>query len=161
MNKVEEREVDDLVHIDKHRLDDEAENQPYSVWEYGKLTAKAVKTLDEARAELKVVEADVDIMVRETPSDFDLDDDKKPTENAIKAAVLRSKEYKEAYQTVIDATYGVNMLEAANRALDHKRTSITTLDGQDERGYFVRPQQKQRTDDGISKRRKSVRRKGK
>lgn len=159
MNKKEEREVDELVHIDKTRLDDEAENQPYSVWEYGKLTAKAVKALDEARAELKVVEADVDIMVRETPSDFDLDEDKKPTENAIKAAVLRSKEYKEAYQSVINATYRVNILEAANRALDHKRTSITTLDGQDERGYFSRPQQKQRTDNGISKRRKSVRRK--
>jgi len=148
MNKKEEREVDDIVHIDKTRLDDAAENQPYLVWEYGKGYAKAIKHLDEARAALKVTEAEVDISVRENPDDFDLPSDKKPSEAAIRAAVLRSKEYEIAGQAVIDAQYRVNMFEAACKQLDHKRTSITILDGQDERGYFARPKQKQRNNTG-------------
>lgn len=145
MNNKEEKEFESLLEIDKTRLDDEAENQPFLVWEYGKMTAKALKALDEAKANLRVVEADVDIAVRENPSKFDLDSDKKPTETAIRGAVLRSEEYKEANQEFIDAQYAVNILEAANKSLDHRRTSLNMLDGQDSRNYFSKPKQSVKT----------------
>ena len=148
MDKKGEQEFESLLDIDKYRLDDECQQQPHLVWDYGKVSAKAGKILDEAKSNLKVVEAEVDQVIRESPGDFDLPADKKPTENAIKAAVLTSKEYQQANKKVINATYDVNIVEAANKALDHRRTSLTTLDGQDARGYFSRPKQKNRTDTG-------------
>jgi len=145
MKKEEEKEFESLLTIDKTRLDDECENQPYLVWDYGRMTAKALKLLDEARADMKVAEAEVDISIRENPADYDLDADKKPTEAAIKGAILRSKEFQNASKKCIDAQYRLNMLEAANKALDHRRTSLTMLNGQDERNYFSRPAQKEST----------------
>jgi len=145
MDKKEEKDFESLLTIDKTRLDDESENQPYLVWDYGRMSAKAIKALDEAKSDLKVAEADVDISIRESPGDFDLDADKKPTEAAIKGAILRSKEFQKANKKYIEAQYRLNMLEAANKSLDHRRTSLTMLNSQDERGYFSRPVQKERT----------------
>jgi hypothetical protein len=145
MTKDEEKEFEKILDIDKYRLDEESLLQPRRVWHYGKLTAKAQKALDEAAAELKVVEADVDAAVREDPSAFDLE---KLNETAIKRAILRSKDYQEALKAFNDANYRVNMLEAANRSLDHRRTSLSNLNGQDERGYFSRPREGSKKDTG-------------
>lgn len=142
----EEKEFENILNIDKTRLDDEAENQPYLVWDYGRMTAKALKALDEAKASLKVVEAELDVAVREKPHKYGLSSDKKPTESAIKSAVLRSKHYQKANQIFIDAQYRVNMLEAANKSLDHRRTSLSMLDGQDTRNYYSRPKQSVKTE---------------
>ena len=158
MKKEEEKEFESLLTIDKTRLDDECENQPYLVWDYGRMTAKAIKLLDEAKADMKVAEAEVDISIRENPADYDLDADKKPTETAIKGAVLRSKEYQSANKKCIEAQYRLNMLEAANKALDHRRTSLTMLNGQDERNYFSRPAQKERSETAKDFRSKKKRR---
>jgi hypothetical protein len=154
VDKKEEKEFESLIDIDKTRLDDESEDQPEKVWAYGKLYAKAVKLLSEAKAELKVVEADVDAAVREDPSDFGLE---KLNETAIKRAILRSKEFQIAQEKQNEAEYRVNMLEAANRTLDHRRTSLTMLNSQDERNYFSRPQQKGYKDTGKSTHRKPLR----
>jgi len=147
MDASEEKEFENILEIDKTRLDDEAENQPYLVWDYGRMMAKALKALDEAKAQLKVIEAEVDIEIREHPEKCGLDPNKKPTENAIKSATLRNKKYKKANQDYIDAQYRVNMLEAATKSLDHRRTSLSMLDGQDTRNYFARPKQNIRTDE--------------
>jgi len=153
MNKDEQKEFEGLLDIDKTRLDDECEKQPHLVWEYGRMSAKALRDVDDALANLKLAEADVDAAVRETPAEFGLD---KITETAIKHAILRSKEYQEAQEQLNKAKYRVNVLEAANRSLDHRRTSLTMLDRQDERGYFARPSQKVRIDTGKSPHRKTL-----
>ena len=80
MDNKEEKEFEGLLGIDKTQLDEEAENQPYLVWDYGRHYAKAVKAMDTAKAKLKVVEAEIDIEVRDSPGDFDLDPSKKPSE---------------------------------------------------------------------------------
>jgi len=54
MDKKEEKDFESLLTIDKTRLDDESENQPYLVWDYGRMSAKAIKALDEAKSDLKV-----------------------------------------------------------------------------------------------------------
>ncbi|KON32540.1 hypothetical protein AC477_02825 [miscellaneous Crenarchaeota group-1 archaeon SG8-32-1] len=157
MNKTEEKKFDNLIDIDKTRLDDECENQPYLVWEYGKGLAKAILDADEAKAAIKVAEAEVDISVREAPEDYDLDPNKKPSEEAVKKAIIRSKEYKEAIKVFNRATFKVNMFEAAVRTLDHRRSSLSMLDGQDTRGYYSRPHQSERKDTGKSPHRKPLR----
>jgi hypothetical protein len=153
MDKKEQKEFEGLLDIDKTRLDEECEKQPRLVWDYGRMAAKAERDVDEAIANLKLTEADVDAAIRETPSEFGLE---KVTEPAIKQAILRSKEYQEALSTLNTAKYRVGVLQAANRSLDHRRTSLTLLDGQDTRGYFARPSQKMRTDTGKSNHRKPL-----
>jgi len=153
MNKSEQKEFEGLLDIDKTRLDEECERQPYLVWEYGRMSAKALRDVDDALSNLKLVEADVDAAVRDAPAKFGLD---KINETAIKRAILRSEEFQEAQEQLNKAKYRVNVLEAANRSLDHRRTSLTMLDKQDERGYFARPTQKVRTDTGKSPHRKTL-----
>lgn len=136
MNKKEIEDFENIViDIDKTRLDDEAENQPRKVWIYGKMYAKAIQNFDEKSAELRVVEADLDALVREDPASFDLG---KITEPAVKRAILRSREYQDALTKVNEAKYKVILLEKALETLDHRRTSLTMLNKQDERNYFSR-----------------------
>lgn len=161
MNKDEIKEFDNLIDIDKARLDDECENQPYLVWEYGKGLAKAILLADEAKAEIKVVEAEVDKAIREAPEDYGLSAKRKPSEEAVKKAIVRSDEWKEAIKKYNKALYRVNMFETAAKTLDHRRTSLSILDGQEERGYYARPKQRQRTDIGKSPVRKPLKKKRK
>jgi hypothetical protein len=158
MNKEEEREFESLIDIDKTRLDDESEDQPRKVWMYGKMFAKAMKLLNEAQAELKVAEADVDSAIREDPGDYGLE---KITEAGVKRAILRSKEYQMALKQMNEAEYRVGMLNAANKTLDHRRTSLTMLNSQDERSYFSRPRQRDPSDTGRSVHRKSLKKRRK
>lgn len=138
MNTQEQEKFDDIINIDRYRLDDEAENQPRLVWKYGKMYCKAQLRLDEAKAKLKVVEADVDEAVRGMPKKFGLNDGKKPTEKAISAAILRSDLYQDALNKMNKAQYRVNLLQKACTTLEHKRSSLNILNNQDERGYFAR-----------------------
>jgi len=154
MDKNEEKEFESIIDIDKTRLDDECESQPGKVWHYGKMYAKALKLLAEAKAQLKVAEADVDSMIREDPSEFGLE---KVTEAGVRRAILRSKEYQEAQDIFNEAEYRVNMVNAANKTLDHRRTSLTMLNSQDERNYFSRPQQKEPKTTGRNVHRKPLR----
>lgn len=158
MDKQEQAEFENLIDIDKTRLDDEAQKQPYKVWQYGKLYAKAQLRLDQAAADLKVVEADVDRVIREKPGRYGL---AKITEPAVKRAILSSREYKDALKKVQRAQYRVRLFEAANKTLDHRRTSLSMLDGQDARSYYSRPAQHDRTDDGKSDFRKALKKKRK
>ena len=153
MNKQDETEFDSILDIDKTRLDEECEKQPHLVWQYGALAAKAGKILDDAIASIKIVEAEVDGCVRECPADYGLE---KTTDAAIKNAVLRSREYKDVINKVNTARRDLNMLNAANQALDHRRTSLSMLDGQQARGYFSKPHQEIRTDTGKSPVRKPL-----
>lgn len=153
MNKQEQKDFDSLLDIDKTRLDDEAEDQPKKVWIYGRMLAKAIRNWDDAIAKFKLAEADADAAVREHPSKFGLD---KVTEMGVKRAILRNRGYQKANDAVNRAKYRVGVLEAAVKSLDHRRTSLTMLDGQDTRNYFSRPSQKQRVDMGRSIHRKAL-----
>ena len=61
MQEKEQEEFESLLDIDKTRLDDECENHPYLVWDYGRMFAKAIRQADQSKADLKVVEAELDI----------------------------------------------------------------------------------------------------
>jgi hypothetical protein len=163
MDKKEEKEFDSIINIDKNRLDDECENQPYLMWMYGKELSKAIFVADEAKAEIKIVEAELDLSVRKKPGRFGLSPDKKPSEEAIKKAIVRSERWKTAVHDYNEAVSVVNTLDAAVKSIDHRRTSLTMLDKQEERGYYSRPQQKQRTDQGddFGERRKRIKKKKK
>jgi hypothetical protein len=156
MNKEEQENFEGLLDIDKTRLDDEAEDQPKKVWIYGKMLAKAIRAWDDAIAKFKLAEADADAAVRDHPSKFGLE---KVTEMGVKRAILRNKAYQAANEAVNLAKYRVCILEAAVKSLDHRRTSLSMLDGQDTRNYFSRPTQKERVDVGKSIHRKPLRQK--
>jgi hypothetical protein len=156
MNTREQKDFKTTLDIDKERLDDECLEQPRKVWYYGRLYARAVKKWDRAVGALKVIEADVDAEIREDPGAFGLD---KITEPAVKRAILRSKKYQEAQEVVHSAHERVNMLDAANRSLDHRRTSLTMLNSQDERNYFSKPGEAKEHDRGRGIHRKPLRKK--
>ena len=155
MNKEEQEEFENLLEIDRYRLDDETAAQPRKVWHYSKLMAQALLKLDEAKANVKVVEAEVDSVVRATPKKFGLT---KPTEMSVKKAIYRSTKMISAMKKLHRAQYRVNLLDGANKALDHRRTSLTILNSQDERGYYSKPTEPSR-DKKMSKHRKVLKRK--
>jgi hypothetical protein len=157
MKKEEQDEFEILLEIDRYRLDDESAAQPRKVWHYSKMLAVALLKLDEAKANVKVVEAEVDAIIRMAPTKFGL---AKPTELALKKATYRSRKMKTALKKLHRAQYRVNLVEGANKALDHRRTSLTILNSQDERGYYSKPREsKQRN--RVSKHRKTLKKKRK
>jgi hypothetical protein len=161
MDKSEQNEFESLLDINLNQLDVECIEQPRKVWIFGKKFAKAVRILDEAVAELKVAEADMDATIRESPADYGLE---KITEAAIKRAILRSGEFQTAQEKVNEARYHLNMVEAANKALDHRRTCLTMLNSQDERNYFSHPAEpdtRTQKDMGKSKFRRPLKTEGK
>lgn len=114
----------DLLHPDSLRLDQEWANQPRLRRKYGEDLAEAQREVAQAKADLDVVKADTDNLMRTTPEDFGLI---KVTEPAIKAAILSHPRVKKAEQRVIDATYRVNMISASVNAIDHRKKALEKL----------------------------------
>ena len=155
MDRDEQEEFENLIDVDETILDRQSRAQPRLVWQYGRLLAKAFKSLDEAEANVKVVLADITKAIREKPKKHGLTS---VTEAGLKVAIPGTKEYKDAVKKVIAAQYQVNLLSAAKNALEHRRTSLSNFVRLNEQNYFSKPHQSQ-TDKDKSPNRKPLKKK--
>ncbi len=114
----------DLFDIDPHRLPEEWVQQPRLYRQYADKLADARKELEEAKAVCEIAEADIDKMVRSTPSEFGLE---KVTEASVQGAVILSQRVQRAKTKVIDARHKVGVLEAAVSTLDHRKRALEKL----------------------------------
>lgn len=114
-----------IVQIDEHNLDKECIRLPHDFLQYAHLAAEARRDLDEAKAELDVVEAKVARFVRNTPAKYGIAE--KVTEGAIKAAVATDRRYLEQQKKVNEAKHQLDMLQAVVSALETKKRSLTLL----------------------------------
>lgn len=130
-------ETTSFVEIDRDRLDDEWVGQPKLFYKYARRLADARADLAEAKAELSVVEAEVDMDVRAKPDKYKLTIPLRET--AIKLRVAMHVKVKDKTDAVRKLTHRVDVLEAAVKALEHRKSALerlVTLHGQ---SYFSTP----------------------
>ncbi len=127
----------EILHIDKHLLDEEWVNQPKLYFEYAAELAQARLELEEARAEFDVVKAETDLAIRSDPADYDLPE--KTTEVMIGKALILTEEYANAQEAVFTAKHRVDILSGAQTALDHRKKALENLVDLHGRNYFSSP----------------------
>jgi len=124
------------VSIDPDQLDTEWLEQPRLMLAYTKHEARCRRQYDTAKANLNVVEAEIDGDVRSNPDRYGIP---KVTETAVKNAVIMSKEYKEAQEELREAEYELNMASAAVRSMYGKKDALENLVRLYGQNYFAGP----------------------
>ncbi len=127
----------EILHIDKHLLDEEWVHQPKLYFEYASELAQARMELEEAKAEFDVVKAEIDLTIRSDPTDYDLPE--KTTEVMIGKALILTDEYQEAQKIVFTAKHRVDILSSAVTTLDHRKKALENLVELHGRNYFSTP----------------------
>lgn len=136
--------------IDLAKLDSDWCKQAHTVYDYAIKLANAKDARDRAKAgvdvaneELERKAAEIELQVRRYPDRYGLD---KTTESTIKATVLVDDTYKVAQDAVHAArkklnqkNHEVGLLEAALKALDHKRDGLESAVKLFGMGYFANP----------------------
>ncbi|MCK9570191.1 hypothetical protein M0R72_14700 [Candidatus Pacearchaeota archaeon] len=130
------KEIESELHPDPNELDREWVNQPRLRFRYGARLAEARKLLSEAKADMELTTAELELTIRSDPSKFGLD---KVTEAAIKATVLQQDEYTNAKKVTIQAQHDVDVLDAAVSAVDHRKKALEDLVALFLAGYFAKP----------------------
>lgn len=144
-----EREA--IVQIDKYRLDKECVRLPGDYLKWSTRSADLKRDLDEATAQVKVVQAEMSETVRSNPEDFNIE---KVTEAAIAAAVLQSSTVQKAQAKVREIQHELDLSQAVVWALEHKKRSLTLLVELHGAGYFSDVKPSERGSESVKKSRK-------
>jgi hypothetical protein len=110
--------------IDRNKLDEEFERQARL---YGRAANRAVKLqlrLDEAETALEVLEADVELKIRASPSMFSMD---KVTDKSVAAKLATLGEVIETKKEVNQAKYRLGLARAHVQALDQKKRALEKM----------------------------------
>lgn len=124
------------VSIDDSALDVEWLAQSSLTFKYCKIEADARKALDDAKARLDIIKAELDQDIRANPESFGLP---KVTESAIGNAISASKKCKDAEEEVRQASYELNMAQAAVRSIYAKKDALENLVRLHGQQYFAGP----------------------
>lgn len=128
-----------IVQIDPNNLDKEVIRLPGDYLKYCFAAVDARAELDEAKAELDVVEADILSDVRENPHKYGLEISertKAPTDKACAAQVAIDERYKKAITRVNELKYEAEVAQAIVNAFEVKKKSIENLISLHSMGYF-------------------------
>lgn len=128
------------LRIDPNALDVEWLEQPMLFMRYAEELAYARTRMDRAKEKLDVVRAEVDNMVRKNPGDY-FDEGTKVTNSAIDALVITNELYKEANDKLIEIRLEVELLSAAVRAMDQKKSALENLVRLLGQSYFAAPKE--------------------
>jgi hypothetical protein len=133
---MDREEAESIVSIDTLQLEKECVKLPRDLVRHAFAAAEARRDVDELKAELDVVEADLGKRIRNTPNQFGLE---KVTESALSATVLLQEEYQRALKKVQRRRYDLELLQAVVAALEVKKRSITLLVELHSMAYFGTP----------------------
>jgi len=131
-----------IFDIDKNLLDDEWMNQPKLYFRWAEQLEDARDALEKAKAAFDVVKSEIELAIREKPSDFGLDVSSRTgsvTEKAVTAAIPLQKEYKEAQQEMFEAKHRVGILQGVVVALEHRKKGLEKLVDLHGQKYFATP----------------------
>jgi len=117
-------DLDKDLAVDPMLLDEDWLRQPGLYMKYSAMAADAQKRRDMAKEKLDVVKAELDKDIRNNPSKYGMD---KVTENAVAMTIPSQQAYKDASTELIEAGYESNMLQAAVRAFDHRRSALENM----------------------------------
>lgn len=119
--------------IDKHAMDDMWLAQPGIVQEIGERLALEISLRDQAKDDLADIGAELDTQVRELHAD----DDKKPTETAIKNEIKQDKTYKAAQTKLRALELNVGRLQALSTSFHQRRYALQDLTTLWTAGYYT------------------------
>lgn len=126
--------------IDPLKLDEEWLMQATMREAWGVKLADAMYELDEAKASLSVIDAEVDQEIRDDPESYGL---AKVTEAALSKAVLASRLHVDGVKKVNKARHRVEVLRAAVDGLEHKKRALTMLVELHGQEYYASPKMPQ------------------
>lgn len=129
----------DILELDPFSLDDEWVGQPSLYGRFAAELAEARKEHEEAKADLKVVRADLGLQMRADPDSFDIP---KSTEGAISDAITVHDEHVKATKRTINAQYRADLLTGVVTALDHRKRALEKLVDLRLSDYFSEPRAK-------------------
>jgi hypothetical protein len=113
------------VVVDANHLDQEWVRQPSHMLSATEAEADADYEHAKAKAAFELVEAELFLAVKFTPSEYDLDE--KPSLDVIKSKVITLPKYQAAQSKAIEAKHRKDIMASRVTALAHKRTSIENL----------------------------------
>ena len=123
-----------ITEIDKDNLDLECIRLPSSYRQFAFLAAEAKRDVQEAKAQLDVVQAELAKQIRATPGKYGVE---KLTETALQGIVITQKRYKEAQAYLFKCQHRAEMCSATVWALEHKKRALTLLVDLHGMGYFA------------------------
>lgn len=119
--------------IDKHAMDDMWLEQPQIYNEIGERLALEISHRDQAKDDLADIAAELDTQVRELHAD----DEKKPTETAIKNEVKQDATYKAAQTMLRARELNVSKLQSLRDSFHQRRYALQDLTTLWTGGYFT------------------------
>jgi hypothetical protein len=146
MGKQQERES--VVQIDELNLDKECIRLPSQYLQWASASADAKRDVDELKATLDVVEAEISRDIRSKPGSYGLE---KVTESSIKETILVQDRYKEALTEFQEAKHKADIAQAVVWALEHKKRTLTLLVELHGMGYFSNPKVSDRGREAVEK----------
>jgi len=127
----------DLFYIDLNKLEEQIAEHSFLFVQYNKELKKAKEKLNQEKAKLDLVIAELSLKIGRKPAKYKLKD--KPTVVMISNTVLTRTKYKEAFQIYSDAQDLVSTLQIYVNAFEHRKRMLSeavTLHGQ---SYFATP----------------------
>lgn len=139
-NKMKEVKEFCMTEVDILNLEKECALQPRMVFKYVKMLNDTNTDIAQAKSDMALTDAEIGESIRANPSDFNLPE--KVTVSAAEATILLQPEHKEALVKlqILQKRWGI--LNAAVKALDHKKSMLeqeVKLHGQ---SYFATPNPK-------------------
>lgn len=124
------------IEINPDALDVEWVKQASLFGEYCVTQAEAKRKVDMLKEGVEVKAAELGLKIRANPAQFGLD---KVTEASVQAVILLDKEYANHLGLLHDAQYEYDVLTAAVRALDQKKSALENLVRLQGQNYFAGP----------------------
>ncbi len=115
-------DIDGMVQVDRHNLEEEAVKQAHNYWCVSELVAEARRKREDTINKLKTVEASADLNFRKDPPEGI-----KITEAVVRSLLDTHKEVVETREQLADYNEQVVMYEGLLNALEHKRSMISNL----------------------------------
>ncbi len=117
-------DAEPIVLIDEDNLDKECIRLPSNYLQCACNSADAKREVDELKAELDVIEADLSRKIRADPARYGIE---KLTEGGLGSTVILQKSYREALKNLQEARYQHDLHQAVVNAMEHKKRSLTLL----------------------------------
>lgn len=136
MNDEIRRHAYSSVRIDPLNLDKEILRLPTLYTKYAFQAADLRHRVDQLKAEMDLVEADLDRKVRADPEEYGIN---RISEGSIHRAVIRRKEYCDIQRLVQNAQHDQEIAQAMVWAMEHKKRSLTLLVELHGLGYMANP----------------------
>lgn len=129
--------MNDDFEINLNALHEEWVKQPRLYREWAEKSATARYEVDKCRDELKIIESELALKVRNDPNHYGLE---KATEDAIKQTVAVHKDRKAVARRFNDLHHELEVIEVAVSSLDHKKKALENLVQLRLASYFSDPQ---------------------